>query len=549
MAKNLPDPSRRSFITRLTKSFLEMARELNTLAEEWQGRGTSPIVPPAENRQPPQEEWAAINTLLSLPAYHLIYLLTFDPPRPIDKAVPLPASLSGTDWATSLGEDPMAATNQFQVMGALVRADLQTHIAARDFTRAELQAMLRARQLPISGNKEELVERLIQADEPGLWTALDGLILWECAPWAWYTAKMRLDEVLSSPVQANECQTSQPDPMREAIKWILAAAAGGVIGNRADDVVMALVDSIRAQNVHADSASPMIDVPSSPLPTPENSAPVPEPLPEPDPQSTPRPRSTPIPPLAFDWVTIPAGEFWMGSDKDKDPLAYDDETPQHKVYLPTYRIARYPVTVAQFAQFSKATGYQTVAEKEGWAYSWSGSSWQQIKGAYWAHPRGPESDVQNKANHPVTCVSWVDVNEFCRWAGVRLASEAEWEKAARGTDGRIYPWGNELPDKERCNFNMDVGDTTAVGSYAKGKSPYGVLDMAGNVWEWTSSLYKNYPYKSDDGREDPADAGRRVVRGGSFVDLQNLVRSACRYHNFIDSRSLNVGFRVVAPGS
>lgn len=154
---------------------------------------------------------------------------------------------------------------------------------------------------------DHYVERLVQADEPELWTALDGLILWECALWAWYTAKMCLDEVLSLPVQANEGQTPQPDPMREAIKWILAAAAGGVIGNRADDAVMALVDSIRAQNVHADSAPPMIDAPSSPLPTPENGAPAPEPLLEPDPLPTERPRSTPIPKLTFDWVTIPAG--------------------------------------------------------------------------------------------------------------------------------------------------------------------------------------------------------------------------------------------------
>jgi formylglycine-generating enzyme required for sulfatase activity len=266
------------------------------------------------------------------------------------------------------------------------------------------------------------------------------------------------------------------------------------------------------------------------------------------------------PPIDFDWVPIPAGKFLMGSDKQKDSLAYDDELPQHEVNLSTYRMARSPVTVAQFAQFVKATGYQTTAEKQGSAWGWNGTKYEEIKGASWAQPRGPTSDVKEKANHPVTCVSWEDANAFCRWATevlraagqsieIRLPSEAEWEKAARGTDGRIYPWGNEAPDKDRCNFNMDVADTTPVGNYFTGKSPYGVLDLAGNVWEWTSSLFKDYPYKPDDGREDPAAAGRRVVRGGSFDYSQNYVRSACRDHLSFDHRNLNVGFRVVAPGS
>lgn len=168
-----------------------------------------------------------------------------------------------------------------------------------------------------------------------------------------------------------------------------------------------------------------------------------------------------------------------------------------------------------------------------------------------------------KETCPVTCVSWHDANEFCRWttsvlrtAGqiieVRLPSEAEWEKAVRGTDGRIYPWGNEAPDKEHCNFdrNVSLGDTTPVDKYPKGRSFYDVWDMTGNVWEWTSSIDKKYPYKSDDGREDAvAGAGRRVVRGGSFVDGRDFVRCAYRHRLDIASRGNYIGFRVVAIGS
>ena len=239
------------------------------------------------------------------------------------------------------------------------------------------------------------------------------------------------------------------------------------------------------------------------------------------------------PPIDFDWVTIPAGKFLMGSDKAKDKHAFGNEQPPHEVTLPTYRIARYPVTNAEYKRFVDAKGYQPPGHWEN----------EQI-------PRGKE-------NHPVVYISWQDAMAFCEWAGVRLPSEAEWEKAARGTDGRIYPWGNEAPDKARCNFNMAVSDTTPVGNYPMGISPYGVLDMAGNVWEWTSTLWGQnwekpdfgYPYAPHDGREDPAAAGRRVVRGGSFGGRQYGVRCAFRYGRDTDFRYGDVGFRVVAPGS
>ena len=194
---------------------------------------------------------------------------------------------------------------------------------------------------------------------------------------------------------------------------------------------------------------------------------------------------------------------------------------------------------------------------QGSAWNWTGSEWKEIKGADWAHPRGPQSDVRAKQDHPVTCVSWHDALAFCKWAGVRLPTEAEWEKAARGTDGRIWPWGDREPNSGVCNFNMTVGDTTPVGRYPDGKSPYGLLDVAGNVWEWTSSLWGTdsskpefgYPYDAKDGRENQSapDTVLRALRGGSFGDGAQYVRCAYRGWSHPTPRNDDFGFRVVSP--
>ena len=266
-------------------------------------------------------------------------------------------------------------------------------------------------------------------------------------------------------------------------------------------------------------------------------------------------------PFRLELVRVPAGEFLMGSDPAKDPVAFDDEKPQHRLHLPEYYIGKNTVTVSQFAAFAQAQSYQTEAERDGWGRIYTGIEWKKENGASWSHPRGPKSDVVRKGDHPVTQVTWRDAQAFCLWVSkasgraIRLPSEAEWEKAARGVDGRVYPWGNQAPDAELCNFNNNVGDTTPVGHYLKGASPYGVLDMAGNVLEWTLSLWGKdavnpqfrYPYKSTDGRED-LQAGvdiKRVTRGGSYDFDDGGLRCVCRDGNLPDLRYDLIGFRVV----
>ena len=230
-------------------------------------------------------------------------------------------------------------------------------------------------------------------------------------------------------------------------------------------------------------------------------------------------------------IDIPAGPFLMGSDPAQDQQAYGDEQPQHEVTLPAYRIGKYPVTVGQFRRFVVESGYKP------------------------RDNRCPEGI----ANHPVVNVTWHDARAYCAWltevwraAGkitvaeeVRLSTEAEWEKAARGTEGLIYPWGDE-PDPERANYDKTgIGSTSAVGCFPGGASPYGCLDMAGNVWEWTRSIEQDYPYKADDSREDLEGKGLRVQRGGSWNNNARVARCAYRYRYFPDYFNDNYGFRMV----
>jgi formylglycine-generating enzyme required for sulfatase activity len=191
-------------------------------------------------------------------------------------------------------------------------------------------------------------------------------------------------------------------------------------------------------------------------------------------------------------ILIPAGEFTMGSN-DRLP----DEGPQHKVSLPAYYIDTFEVTNLQYKKFIDAT--------------------QRRSPRYFRNRTFPDG----KADHPVTYVGWKDADDYCQWAGKRLPTEHEWEKAARGNDGRTFPWGNEFDsaygnNPVRWEKLGNFGDTTPVGSFEKGISPYGLYDMSGNVWEWTASWYKAHP-----GNKTPSESyGERykILKGGSWWD-------------------------------
>ncbi len=232
----------------------------------------------------------------------------------------------------------------------------------------------------------------------------------------------------------------------------------------------------------------------------------------------------------------------MGGDRKKDTLTLDAELPQHTVYLPDFSISRVPVTNEQYKEFVDATGHQSISTAGIWLQN-DGTVAEPRRATpkHWKDARIPVG----MEKHPVVHINWHDAQAFCRWAGVRLPTEAEWEKACRGTDGWLYPWGNEPPTAVLCNFaNGNAGGIMPVGCRPKGASPYGVLDMAGNIWEWTSSLDRPYPYQADDGREAPDAIDVRVVRGGAFHLAGYCVRCAARSRHFLSNDYWDVGFRV-----
>lgn len=223
-------------------------------------------------------------------------------------------------------------------------------------------------------------------------------------------------------------------------------------------------------------------------------------------------------------VYVPPGQFIRGSDD-----GYEDEKPRHVCELTEgYYIAVYPTTVGEFRRFVEKTGYDA--------------------GSRWRSPGFPQDD-----DHPVVCVCWHDANAYAKWAGLRLPTEAEWECAARGRDGRTYPWGEELPADELLWWSGSVWrrGTCSVGRHPTGRSPFGLFDMAGNVWEWTSDWYSDsYAIQGVSIVQNPTgavDGTSRVLRGGSWVsDVPAIVRGAFRYRDTPTLRYTSVGFRCAA---
>jgi eukaryotic-like serine/threonine-protein kinase len=210
-------------------------------------------------------------------------------------------------------------------------------------------------------------------------------------------------------------------------------------------------------------------------------------------------------------VYVPAGAFLMGST-DADRMAADDEKPSHTVYLDAFWIDRTEVTNAMYAKCVLAGVCQPPR---------SLSSRRRVK--YYGN--------QQYDNYPVINVTWSDALAYCAWADGRLPTEAEWEKAARGADGRMFVWGNQSPDAQKANYvDSGMGDTASVGAYLQGASPYGALDMAGNVMEWVADLYGETYYASSPTRnpQGPASSHFRVVRGGSYESPLRYLRVAAR---------------------
>jgi formylglycine-generating enzyme required for sulfatase activity len=258
-------------------------------------------------------------------------------------------------------------------------------------------------------------------------------------------------------------------------------------------------------------------------------------------------------------VLIPGGEFSMGTEHGM-PF----EGPVHRVRVPAFFMDRYEVSNREFEGFVKATGYVTEAEKQGWSgvFDPKRGEWTSPKGADWRHPEGPESEITDRMDHPVVHVSWDDAVAYARWAGKRLPTEAEFERAARGKrEGAEFAWGNAQKPGGRYRANTWQGhfpehDTGGDGFRAiapVGQFPpndFGLYDIVGNVWEWTADWFAPYPETSGVAVDPkgPTEGEEKVIRGGSWLCAANYCagyRVGARQKTPHDSGLNNLGFRCV----
>jgi formylglycine-generating enzyme required for sulfatase activity len=229
-------------------------------------------------------------------------------------------------------------------------------------------------------------------------------------------------------------------------------------------------------------------------------------------------------------IFVPGGMFTMGGNDGGF-----NHQPEHRVHVADFYLDRWPVTNAEYKRFADATGHPVPHYAVSWCDT-EGYNWDPTTRMY----------PPDKADHPVVLVTWEDAMAYATWMRKRLPTEAEWERAARGMDGRRYPWGHEYV-AGRCNCKeTGWGGTSPVGYFSpEGDTPEGLVDMVGNVWEWTSSLFAAYPYDSSDGRESRQAPGFRVLRGASWVNDTTVAHCLSRLDG--DFRFYNnVGFRCAA---
>ncbi|MBM32410.1 MAG: serine/threonine protein phosphatase [Chloroflexi bacterium] len=267
------------------------------------------------------------------------------------------------------------------------------------------------------------------------------------------------------------------------------------------------------------------------------------------------------------------GDYLMGTDYEKSFVS-DGEGPIRKVKFKKFSISETSVTNKDFLKFIKDTNYITDAEKFGWSFCffdslseneknkvnfWTQGSewWCRVDGAKWNSPEGPKTNIENKMDHPVVHISWNDANAYCRWSGNRLPSEIEWEYAARGgLEQALYPWGDELlvEGKHMCNIwqgtfpsKNECSDGYFTTAPAKSYEPnnFGLYNVVGNVWEWTSDWFTRY--HNNNNSKPPKTGNTKVIKGGSFLCHEsycNRYRVAARSSNTTDSSTANMGFRI-----
>ena len=251
-------------------------------------------------------------------------------------------------------------------------------------------------------------------------------------------------------------------------------------------------------------------------------------------------QTTPVGTNSFQTMaSVSAGDFVMGSNNGPD-----DEKPKHRVFVKSFLIDVLPVSNADFAKFLNARGLKNHLGESFYDDDDRDARIHQQKSLW-------QADL-GYATHPVNEVSWVGARDYCTWLNKRLPTEAEWEKAARGTDARKYPWGNSKPNHNRALYGAAYNSSAPVDAFPEGASPYGVLDLSGNQWEWVASAYRPYPYSADDGRENQTSGPIRSTRGGGHDSSEDELTTTQRGRNLSRNPKAghhNIGFRCASSSN